>query len=168
VSQFELVETSLTSLWDFGWFDRSVFRITAIQGGGPPEAVLSEFLRSPISRRSFCESPDPWGAELDRHGPLLASGLPHVTHQRISHEQLTDEVCAVLKDPQFDLPSSAAQEDAVGAWLASVRTDECFALRRSGDGQGEVDWNHVWLVFREFVCLAPDHRSMTVAVIGYD
>jgi hypothetical protein len=96
------------------------------------------------------------------------SELSHVTYERISHDELIGEVRAVLEDPDFDMPPSGAQQEAVAAWLASVRTDECFALRRSHDGRGEVDWNHVWLIFREFVCLSPDHDRMTVVVVGFD
>ena len=168
MTQFELLETVSTSLWDFGWCDRSVFRVSDAPSGAAPEAILRGFLGSPISRRSFCQLPDPWGADVDRHGPLLESGLPDVTYEQLWHNQLVGEVHAVLGDQKFELPPSGAQQEAVAAWLASAGTDECFALRRRDDGRGEVDWNHVWLIFREFVCFAPDRHRMTVAVIGFD
>jgi hypothetical protein len=54
------------------------------------------------------------------------------------------------------------------AWLESATTGDRFALRRNADGRGEVDWNFVWLVFREFICFAADHDRMTVVVFGFD
>jgi hypothetical protein len=31
-----------------------------------------------------------------------------------------------------------------------------------------VDWDHVWILFHEFLCLTPDGRQLSVGVIGYD
>ena len=145
-----------------------MFVVSESQGGGTTETILRGFVGSPTFRRSFSESPDPWGAEVDRHGPLLASEFAGVTYERISHGELIREVREVLEDPSFDKPPSGVQQEALAVWLESVVTDECFALRRDDNGRGEVDWNHVWLVFREFVCIAPGHDRLTVAVLGVD
>jgi hypothetical protein len=58
---YSVIETRMTPLWDFGWFDLTRFKIE-----GPPaerqdsKQVLGEFVRHPISQRSFCD-PGPWG-----------------------------------------------------------------------------------------------------------
>jgi hypothetical protein len=73
----------------------------------------------------------------------------------------------ILANPEFDTQPSSEQQAAVGAWLSAAATDECFAVRRTANRRGEVDFD-VWLVFREFVCVAPDAGRVTVAVVGFD
>ncbi|MGE3525610.1 MAG: hypothetical protein AB7I33_06795, partial [Gemmatimonadales bacterium] len=59
--RFSVIESTTTPLWDFGWFDLTRFKIA----GQPPKLqdcgqILGEFLRDPISQRSFCD-PGQWG-----------------------------------------------------------------------------------------------------------
>jgi hypothetical protein len=58
---FRHVETELSRLWDFGWFDISRFAVTS-KPGTVIDTLLTDFVKDPIFRRSFCETPDALGA----------------------------------------------------------------------------------------------------------
>jgi len=167
---FTVIETTMTQLWDFGWFDLTRFRVD-----GPPVErqscglVLAEFLRDPISRRSFCSSPDQWGNSAALHGPFPIERLAPEWYRPLPLGDLQRRVATTLDDPEFTTPPSGQQRAPVEAWLDAARTrgDDAVALEAPALPGVRVEWD-VWLLFHEFVCFSPDRKEMTVAVIGFD
>jgi len=162
---FELIETSSLRIWDFGWFDASAFRALG-QHDDEPLAILRDFIASPIFPRSFIEIPNPWGASLDRHGPVLVGSLFASAYRFISHEQLRVATEKILSNTDFRPELSSAQRRAVDAWLADVRASSVFRLNRRACS--EVAWHGSWLLFEEFIAVELDSSTVRVAVFGFD
>jgi hypothetical protein len=167
---FTVIESTMTPLWDFGWFDLSRFKIDGLSAE-PPAAidVLREFLRDAISQRSFCISPDPWGNTGGLHGPYPVESLEAEWYRSLSPEELTQRVARILNDADFTEPPSCEQRAQVSEWLdaARFRGDDVVVLEAPDRPGMRVDWD-VWLIFHEFVSFSPSREDMTVAVIGYD
>jgi len=169
--RFTVIESTSSSLWDFGWFDHTQFKVH-----GPAEErqncqdVLREFLQDPISQRSFCTSPDPWGDPIGRHGPFLTGKLGANWFEPLSPAEFERRVQAALDDPEFDEPPSREQRLIVDAWMNAVKTrgDDTFGLDAPAQSDARVDWAFVWIVFHEFICLDRNREELIVAVIGYD
>ena len=95
---FSVINTRMTPVWDFGWFDLTRFKVD-----GPATErqdcyhVLAEFLRAPISQRSFCD-PGQWGESIQRHGPFLCERLAVMWFRPITTEQLADRLDRILRD----------------------------------------------------------------------
>ena len=167
---FTVIETTMTPLWDFGWFDLTRFKVD-----GPPlerqdaARVLGEFLRHPISRRSFCD-PGRWGDPVERHGPLLHRGLVTDWFRPLSAEELRERIQVVLDDPQFTESPNAEQRKSVEAWVAAVRArgDDVFVLDTPDQAGAQVDWAWVWIVYQEFASVSRDREELSIGVIGYD
>jgi hypothetical protein len=167
---FSVSCTAKTPLWDHGWFDLTRFRV---EGPSPERQnssqILREFLRDPISLRSFC-SAGPWGEPVQRHGPFPREQLSGDWFRPIGHEELAKRVQAALDDPDFTKPPSREQRMAVEAWVEEVeaRGDAAFALCAADRADARVDWHFVWIVYHEFACLSPGRDELTIGVIGYD
>lgn len=167
---FTMIETTMTPLWDLGWFDLTRFKVD-----GPPSerqdgsGVLGEFLRLPISQRSFCD-PGQWGEPVERHGPLLHRGLVADLFRPLSSEELGARIQLVLDDPQFTESPKAEQRESVEAWVAAVqaRGDELFVLDSADQAGAQVDWAWVWIVYQEFASVSRDREELSIGVIGYD
>lgn len=165
-----MVETVKTPLWDFGWFDLTRFKVD-----GPPSErkecgrVLEEFLRQPISHRSFCD-PGPWGDRVGRHGPFFSEKLVAEWFLPISIEEFKERIQAVLYDHDFTEPPSADQRKPVWEWEASIRArgDDLFALEAPDEPGIKVDWEWIWTVYWEIASISPDRAELSFGVIGYD
>jgi hypothetical protein len=88
--------------------------------------VLRDLILAPTFRRSFCESPDPWDALVDRHGPVLVDRLVPDAFVPVSRAALQDEVWSILKDDRFSHLRSEAQQLPVWAWFDAVRDGDDF------------------------------------------
>jgi len=165
---FTVIDTTSSPLWDFGWFDRSRFGASGTAEARDCEFLLREFLRSPTSQRSFCTSPDPWGASVDRHGPYPSEKLVADWYKPVDITELRSRVANIIADPRFKEPPSLEQQQPIERWLDEVcaRGDAIYALEAPADSA--VDWDLVWLLFHEFVTVSPDGSELTVAVVGYD
>lgn len=167
---FSVIDTTMTRLWDFGWFDLTRFKVD-----GPASErrycnhVISEFLRAQISQRSFCD-PGQWGEPIQRHGPYLRDRLVAEWFRPITTEQLKDRVLAALDNPEFTVPPSSEQRETVEGWAAAVgaRGDDVFALDTPDQAEAKVDSDFVWIVYREFATVSPDRVELSIGVIGYD
>ena len=167
---FTVIESRMTPLWDFGWFDVSRFKIDGLPDEPPAGVdVLREFLRDAISQRSFCTSPDPWGNKGGLHGPFPMEVLEAEWYRSLSPEELPQRVARILNDPDFTEPPSREQRVPVSEWLdaARVQGDDVVVLEAPDRPGARVEWD-VWLIFQEFVSINPNREDMTVAVIGYD
>lgn len=169
---FAVVETTLTRLWDHGWFDLTRFKVSGpLAERQRVGRVLAEFLRDPISYRSFCTSPDPWGNPNARglHGPFPSATLAPEWFRPVSLDELQRRLAEILDDPDFEPPLSQAQRAPVEAWLESTRArgDDLVYLDAPDVPGVRVEWD-VWLLFHEFVGFSPDREELIVAVIGYD
>lgn len=166
---FRVVDTQCSSLWDFGWLDRTFF---AIEGGSQAlsdQAVLGALVRDPIFQRSFC-SPGPWGESIGRHGPCLHAAMSEAWYQPISHRQLEDRIDACLNDATWTEAPSRDQLQAVEEWLQQVQEEatQVWELAIPSGKEARVEWDFIWLLFREFACLWKDRKQLQIAVLGYD
>jgi hypothetical protein len=168
--RFELLETSVTPLWDFGWFDRSRFRIDA-----PPaelcdlRTTLGAFLRDPISRRSFCTHPDPWGAATDHHGPFSLGRPLAGSFRERTHEELRGRVQRILDDSRFPHAPSNEQRRPADAWLGELERRAEIASELEEPLGADSTWEaSVWWVFHEFACFSAERRELTIVVFGFD
>ena len=167
---FTVTETKMSPLWDFGWFDLTRFAVE-----GPTrerqecQLVLRQFLRDPISQRSFCDR-GPWGEPVQRHGPFLCKKLDVEWFQPTDSKGLAERVDAALSDPSFSKVPSNEQRRPVEEWVdrVKVRGDSAFVLQTPNAPDSRVDWAFVWVVYHEFICLNAEGDELTVAVIGYD
>ncbi len=167
---FVISEITKTRLWDFGWFDLTRFRVE-----GPPgewrhcKHILAEFIRHPISQRSFCTL-GPWGESVRRHGPYLHEKLSAEWFRPITYEELEEQIKATFEDEEFTEPPSAEQRRPVEAWVEAVRKrgDDVFLLDPPDRADVRVEWDFVWSVYVEFVSVSPDREFFEVGVIGYD
>ena len=168
---FTVVESTSTKLWDYGWFDHTHFLVS-----GPAldredsRSVLAGFLHDPISQRSFCESPNPWGAPVGRRGPYFIESLNVDWYQPLSAKGLEDQVRTILEDPEFSWSPPKEQRRPVEEWLDATRTrgDDAFVLVAPPSPNVKVDWAFVWHLHHEFVCVDRMRERLTVAVIGLD
>jgi hypothetical protein len=168
--QFKVIETTASPLWDFGWFDLTQFKIEGpAKDRRDSRAVLGRFLLDPISQRSFCTQPDPWGATVNRHGPFPRERLTVDWYRPIPHEDLERRVMSVLDDPEFTESLSMEQRRPVEAWLREIRGRgaDVLVLEAPSSPSARVDWD-VWVLFHEFVELNSNRGELTIAVIGYD
>jgi hypothetical protein len=169
-AEFEVIETTTSRVWDFGWFDRTRFRITGLGTYGGWREALRAFISDRIAERRFCTHPDPWGAACGHHGPFESSALRVEWFQLVPPGELPARLQAAVADPQFTEMPSADQIQPIVAWASEVerRGDVVVELVPPLPG-ARLQWaNMVWCVFREFVCVANDGSTLSVAVIGYD
>lgn len=168
---FEETESTQTALWDYGWFNVTRFRVKPSCDKCLSEAdVIDNLIASPIYRRSFCESPDPWGVSIDRHGPFHLQLISSEWYQRISADELSARISAAITGAGFDNQPTDDQLTQVNAWAENIRTreDAIFVMNAPDDEHLRVEWAHVWLVFTEFICVNLTRSDLTIAVIGYD
>ena len=168
---FEESESEQSPLWDYGWFSVTRFRFTPSVGTDPSDAdVIRKLTSAPIYRRSFCESPDPWSASIERHGPFHIQTMSPDWFQQISADQLMPRISEAINDAGFDSPPSDDQMSKVANWAHNVtnRGDAIFLMHAPDDEQLRVEWAHIWFVFTEFICVNRNHNELTIAVIGYD
>lgn len=167
---FDLLETEMHPLWDFGWFDISRFSVEgSMDRLDDGLCVLSQFLKDPISQRSFCD-PRRWGEAIGRHGPYLHSKLDAKWFERTSFAKFSEVLRRALADPSFDEPPSTSQRGIVESFVDSMNSisAETYVLVPPECSNVRVDWDHVWHVYREFACMSPSHGDLYLAVIGYD
>lgn len=164
---FHHVETELTALWDFGWFDLSRF-VVASPTGAVIDALLADFVTDQIFRRSFCENPDPWGRDLDRHGPFLCDTFSHEWYVPIPSVNLASDIVASIRDTELEPAPTDQQLKPIYDWIASSRRADAWKLQAPENGPLRVDWAHIWFAFQEYVAYDHDNSQLTVAVIGYD
>ena len=167
--RFSVIDSTATPLWDYGWFDRTRFRVEgALESGADERALLAAFLADPLSRRSFCTS-DPWGSPGDTHGPLRTDAWSLDWYSSRSLEELDDCVRDAVALAGFP-PVSSEQLLPIQRWLDAAReSDErAYVLRRNLSDDWKVEWSFVWICFHEFVAVSRARDELTVAVIGYD
>ena len=156
-------------LWDYGWFARTSFRIDS-DDDRPDTDVVREFISAPIYQRYFCESPDPWGVPIARHGSFPTKKIAKEWYRKTNSSELRTRIQRTIHDAQFDAPPEAEQMQAITTWVSGVESTRStiFAMDAPEDETVRVDWAHVWFVFTEFICLNQAGTHLTVAVIGYD
>mgnify|MGYP001769662233 CR=1 FL=1 len=168
---FSLNDSRKTRLWDFGWFDLSSSKILGVPDGPQDSTrVLAEFLRDPISQRSFCNR-GPWGESIERHGPFLHDRLTVEWFRRITIQNLKEQIQATLENPEFTEPPDPGQCQPVNAWVEAVEAhgDDIFALDVPHHSGVRVEWwDCVWFVYREFAVVSPDRGELAIGVLGYD
>ncbi len=164
---FDHIETKLTPLWDFGWFDLSLFAVTSPIGAGA-NTLLFDFVTDPIYRRSFCETPDPWGRDLDRHGPYLCETFSHEWFLPLPTSNLTKEIDSSIRNTGFQLAPTDQQLKPIQDWIACLQLADVWKLVAPDDDLLRVDWAHIWFAFEEYVAYDHDTSHLTVAVVGYD
>lgn len=167
---FHVRETTLTPLWDFGWFDRTRFGVEGpIDERRDGGLVLEDFLRNPISQRWFCTKPDPWGYGVGLLGPYQRARLAVTWFRPLSPEGLRSRVMKVLQGSGADGSPSPQQLVPVEAWLEESRTrgDEVLALDAPKTPGLRVEWD-LWLLFELFVCFPPEREEMGLVVFGMD
>jgi hypothetical protein len=167
---FAVDDTSMSQLWDYGWFDLTRFSVTggSAEHHDPPH-IFRAFLQDPVSQRSFCD-PGPWGERVARHGPFPHEAPIADWLHRLTPDELRQRVQAALEDPEFTEPPSREQRHAVETWvdLVTTRGDALYAVEAPDAPGVRVTWAFVWLVYHEFLTLRADSRELTAAVIGYD
>ena len=165
---FRLLETQCHPLWTTGWFNVSRFAVGGASGHDSID-VLREFTLDPFFQRSFC-SGGGWGESIERHGPFLRDAFDANWFRSVSFTEFSDKVQETLDDPEFSEPPSPGQRAPVLAFVrdAQTRGDAAFVLEPGEQLGARVDWDFVWIIYREFVCLSSDHEQLTVVVIGYD
>jgi hypothetical protein len=169
-ARFELIDTTASQLWDYGWFDESRFRVPDAAASLEWRALVGAFFSDPISQRSFCSQPDPWGASCGRHGPFSVGSIDLAWFEVVRSGQLVARLTDALKDPQFRTPPSAEQVERVLSWGAEAeRPGNLVAELMPPSSGGGLKWAHaVWCVFREYLVVASDGSTLSVAVVGYD
>ncbi len=167
---FSVVYTATTTLWDFGWFDLTRFKVD-----GPPSErqdarrVLAEFLRDQISQRAFCNQGH-WGDPVKHHGPFSHHALVAEWFRPLTGEQFSELIQVVLNSPEFMEPPNSEQREPLESWSASVRArgDDVFALDVPDQTEIKVDWDQVWVVYQEFATVSREGEELSIGVIGYD
>jgi hypothetical protein len=141
--RFAVIETTMTQLWDFGWFDLTRFKVD-----GPPAErqvvghLLAEFLGDPISQRSFCTSPDPWGSAGGLHGPFPLAKLVPEWYRPLPLDELPRRLERILNDAELITPPSSQQRVHVEAWLEAARRrgDDLLVLEAPDTPGIRVEW----------------------------
>ncbi len=167
---FAELETTQDQLWDYGWFTVTRFSV-------PPqmdmrlsaESLLDRFIHDPVYPRSYCESPDPWGARIDRHGPFLISQIQAEWFHRTGPTALTKQLDAVLNSI-FDTPPTCEQQRPIQQWLSRIAEQRLavFTMQAPATSDVRVEWSSIWRVFQEFIAINEGLDELTIAVIGYD
>lgn len=168
-ASFVEIASSQSPLWDFGWLATTRFRIE-YNGYSTAAEVIHRFITSPLYQRSFCESPDPWGASIERHGPFPTSKIVTDWYRKIMPSELRQQVRQTITDAEFDPPANEIQMRAIEAWINRVESggETIFLLDAPQDDSVRVEWGYIWFVFTEFISVDSDLQQLTVAVIGYD
>jgi len=166
---FRAVQSECSSLWDFGWLDRTLFEIESQEPSLAGQAILGALVRDPIFQRSFC-SQGPWGESIGRHGPCLHAAMTEEWFHPISHRQLEERIDACLKDARWTKPATGEQLQAVEGWLKQVgkEAEQVWELAIPDRREVRVEWDFIWSIFLEFACLWKDRQQMQIAVLGYD
>ena len=168
---FDEIETTQERLWDFGWFTVTRFHVTLpTEIRSSADMVLDQFIHNSIYRRSFCESPDPWAANIDRHGPFLINAIKNEWYRRVNPPGLAAEIEAVMNDDTFDGPPTIEQQRPVKNWISKL-ADQRYTIFTMDAPDGDdlrVEWFRIWFVFREFIAITEKLNELEVAVIGYD
>ena len=168
--EFQLIETCVTHI-DYVWFDTS--RFSALNScGHSPEAVLSAFTESPVFARSFCETTDPWGSPIGRHGPFLLnhfqvdwySEIPAAELQSIMRSSLHDAMRTY--DDRLDV--HADHLTRINEWADFCHTNTAWRLDAPDDESSRVDFAKIWWAFDEFVVYNAASSELSIAVIGVD
>ena len=84
--------------------------------------------------------------------------------------EFRERIHAVLDDPTFTDPPDVGQRNSVEVWeqAARVRGDSIFMLDVPDHTDAKVEWDFVWLVYREFALVNPARDELSIGVIGYD
>jgi hypothetical protein len=168
---FEVTDAATSPLWDFGWFDRTRFRVRGIRRHADPQDILRAFFSDPMSQRAFCSQPDLWGVPCGHHGPFESSALLAEWFHPVVPGSLVSRVQAALADAQFKEMPSEHQIQPITTWATDVEREGAFVaeLLPPPAPAGRLNWGTmVWAVFREFVSVTTDRTILSVAVIGYD
>jgi hypothetical protein len=166
---FRLIETRMTKLWDFGWFDVSRFEVShpsAIDSA----AMLDDLVRDPVFQRSFCEQPDPWGQNTERHGPYTIATFESKWFIEISVSDLCSAINEAVAVANPDLAPDPEQRRPISDWIVAAQKNGADAWRLDvPDVPGiRVEWSSIWCVYDEFLWYDPLNRMLHLAVIGYD
>ena len=116
---FSHIDTSLARIWDHGWFDTSRFSVLEINGDSPV-AILSEFTASSHFARSFCESHDPWGKAIDRHGPFLLDHFKCEWYTEIPVAKLQSTLHETIQSYDFEPKLNDEQTATIDNWANSA------------------------------------------------
>ena len=168
--RFELIESASSKLWNYGWFDRSRFKVEGPEAERRDwRAVLDAFLLDPLSRRSYCKRPDPWGSGNDHHGPY-ARGRPRAeSYRELSAAELRERVRGILDDPEFTCPPSSEQRGVIEDWLEDHAGRRDVASLLEEPLAPDALWEPaVWLLFHEFACFSAERAELSIVVIGMD
>ena len=168
---FDLVHTNSSQLWDYGWFDLTRFRATdELERVEPSTKLLDSLVRSDLYSRSFCKTPDPWGATDYDHGPYALRTLGAEAFRPISHSDLVREIESILGNPTFASRPSQDQLAPVQTWVNWLRRPglDLFMLAPSDAAAGSLASLGIWLVFHEFAGVERGAGEISVGVIGYD
>ena len=164
---FSHIDTSLARIWDHGWFDTSRFSVLEINGDSPV-AILSEFTASSHFARSFCESHDPWGKAIDRHGPFLLDHFKCEWYTEIPVAKLQSTLHETIQSYDFEPKLNDEQTATIDNWANSLGICNAWRLHAPDDESIRVDFAHIWWAFDEFVVYNADSSELSVAVIGFD
>jgi len=166
---FNLSETKMTRLWDFGWFDLTRFNIGGVADSDTAvEAILADFLADAVSQRSFC-TPGPWGEAVGHHGPFLHEMMESDWYRQITAPQLAAGVQAALNDSSFDEPPALEQRVKVETWVASVsHGSTLLVLDAPSAPEIRVEFSFIWPFFHEFIAVTPDRSELWVGVVSCD
>jgi hypothetical protein len=135
---FRVVETQSSSLWDFGWLDRTFF---AIESGSQPlgaEALLDALVRDPIFQISHRQLEDRIDACLSDATWTEAPSREQLQAVEGWLQQVRDEA------------------------------EQVWALAIPDSRQVRVEWDFIWMLFLEFACLWKNRQQMQIVVLGYD
>ena len=165
---FELLHTTSTPLWDFGWFDVTRFRATHEFERESSAALLDALVRSDLYSRSFCQAPDPWGTTGNEHGPYALHQTGVGAFRPISHADLALEIESVVTNQDFTSQPSQDQLAPVREWVDRLRRPGVDLFMLTAPAAGSLANGGIWEVFREFVGVESGVGQISVAVIGYD
>ena len=164
---FSHIDTSHTRIWDHGWFDTSRFAVSETNNDSP-DAILSDFTDSPPFARSFCESPDPWGKAIDRHGPFLRNHFKYDWYTKIPVVELRSTLHETILSYDFEPELNDEQIATIDYWTGSPHIVNAWRLDAPDDESIRVDFAHIWWAFDEFVVYNATSSELSIAVIGFD
>ena len=168
--KFEFIDKKFSLLWDYGWFDLSVFNIIESQNETQHNRILSNFISSQLYPRSLCSKPDPWGADINRHGPFLLDKFSLNWFIHNSFEEFNEKINNAVYDPNFSQPPSKEQLKLLKSWVNRVkkRVGFIYSLEAPSSAKIRVEWAFVWTIFYEFIWISNSLDKIEVAIIGYD
>jgi hypothetical protein len=164
---FRHIDTALTRLWDYGWFDASRFAVSGTNGESH-DGILSGFTKSPVFARSFCESPDPWGKQIDRHGPFLLAQFQSEWYTPIPIEQLQPVLRDAIRSHDFQPDLDTEQWAVVDQWAKPNDASIAWRLDAPEDDFIRVEFASIWWAFDQFVIYNADTCELSIAVVGFD